>query len=187
MLWLKETSTYPQLNSQDRQQRLKGAMVSALRGRAALGAEATAQGKHVRWSSTVTCTGGAVWGRPRCSGSIWETWERRDSAVGRSEKAEMVSHEVLVMVVGQDFGDIPVSGGQGLKYVGARVGLEGNGTFRPEDAATPRDCRTHRRRGHGDVEELPSATLGDGSGEEELVSLPGEERRFVLRRRKTAA
>lgn len=38
MLWLKETSTYPQLNSQDRQQRLKGAMVSALRDRAALGA-----------------------------------------------------------------------------------------------------------------------------------------------------
>lgn len=49
---------------------------------------------------------------------------RQTGALGCSEKAEMVSHEVLFVVVGQDFGDIPVSGGQGLKYVGAGVGLE---------------------------------------------------------------
>lgn len=33
-------------------------------------------------------------------------------------------HEVLFLVVGQDSGDIPVSRGQGLEDVRARVGLE---------------------------------------------------------------
>lgn len=37
------------------------------------------------------------------------------------------------------------------------------------------------------MEELPSPTLRDGSGEEEPVSISGEERRFVLRRQETAA
>lgn len=41
-----------------------------------------------------------------------------------STNPESVLHEVLFMIVGQDFGDIPVSRGQGLKDVRARVGLE---------------------------------------------------------------
>lgn len=44
MPWLKDTSTYPQSNSQDRQQRLKGAMVSALWVHAALGVVAGGNG-----------------------------------------------------------------------------------------------------------------------------------------------
>lgn len=45
----------------------------------------------------------------------------------------------------------------------------------------------YQKGGHGDVEELSSPTLRDGSGEEKLVSIFGEERRFVLPRHKTAA
>lgn len=82
MSWLKDTSTYPQLNSQDRQQRLNGAMVSALRDHAALGVVVGGNGTAEAFSrrSALTCTGGGVWGRPPCSGSIWKTSERRDSA-----------------------------------------------------------------------------------------------------------
>lgn len=43
-----------------------------------------------------------------------------------AQKHQKVLHEVLVMIVGQDSGDVPVSRGQGLKYVGARVRLEEN-------------------------------------------------------------
>lgn len=49
---------------------------------------------------------------------------RQRGALSCSEAREKVSHEVLFVVVGQDFGDVPVSGGQGLKYVHAAVGLE---------------------------------------------------------------
>lgn len=45
----------------------------------------------------------------------------------------------------------------------------------------------YQKGGHGDVEELSSPALRDGSGEEKLVSIFGEERRFILRRQKTAA
>lgn len=41
---------------------------------------------------------------------------------------------------------------------------------------------TYQRCGHGDVEKLSSATLRDRSGEEELVSIFGKERRLVLKR-----
>lgn len=40
----------------------------------------------------------------------------------------------------------------------------------------------HLGSGHGYVEELPSASLWNGSGEEELVSVSGEQRGFVLQR-----
>lgn len=46
---------------------------------------------------------------------------------------------------------------------------------------------SYQRRGHGDVEELPSAALRDGPGEEKLVPLVGEERSFVLRGWRAAA
>lgn len=42
------------------------------------------------------------------------------------KNAENVLHEVLVMVVGQDSGDVPVPRGQGLEDVRAGVGLEGH-------------------------------------------------------------
>lgn len=42
----------------------------------------------------------------------------------------------------------------------------------------------YHRGGHGDVEKLPSPTLRDCSGEEKLVSILVEERRFILRRQK---
>lgn len=42
----------------------------------------------------------------------------------------------------------------------------------------------HHGGGHGDVEKLSSATLRNCSGEEELVSVLGEERRFVLQGRR---
>lgn len=46
----------------------------------------------------------------------------------------------------------------------------------------------YHRGGHGDVEKLSSPTLRDGSDEEKLVAVSGEERRFILQReRETAA
>lgn len=42
----------------------------------------------------------------------------------------------------------------------------------------------HHGGGHGNVEKLSSATLRNRSCEEELVSVLGEERRFVLQRRR---
>lgn len=102
------------------------------------------------------------------------------------QKHEDVLHEVPLMIIGQDAGDIPVSGGQGLKYVCARVRLEKNVTFN----TTTKDFNkiliqdisevVYHRRGHGDVEKLSSPTLRDCSGEEKLVPVLGEERWFIL-------
>lgn len=43
-----------------------------------------------------------------------------------ARKHQGVLHEVPLVIVGQDAGDVPVSGGQGLEYVCASVRLEGN-------------------------------------------------------------
>jgi len=111
-------------------------------------------------------------------------------------------HEVPVVVVGQDGGDVPVPGGQGLQDVGAGVGLRNTGEKTSHE--TPpgrmqcvcvcvcvcvgwRDWPIERRYlggGHGYVEELPAAALRDGSGQEELESVVGEKWSFVLEEKK---
>lgn len=90
------------------------------------------------------------------------------------------------MIVGQDAGDVPVSGGQRLKDVCARVRLEDsegplNTLYQTFNTDIIRVFHYHSG-GHRDVEELSSPTLRDCSGEEEFVSVVGEERSFILQR-----
>lgn len=99
-----------------------------------------------------TCTSAVAWGRPPCSGSICKASEHYRQTTGTDpafcwwtkEKCPNVLHEVPFAVVGQNPGDVPVSRGQGLKYVRAGVGLGGQqkarehpGQTRPADAVRP--------------------------------------------------
>lgn len=80
-------------------------------------------------SKNSTCTSVGAWGRPLCLKSICKTSERHRQSHKQPVSAvsgkvhENVSHEVPPVAVGQDFGDIPVPGGQRLQDVCARVRL----------------------------------------------------------------
>lgn len=78
-------------------------------------------------SQTSTCTGVAAWGRPPCLKSICKTsnsrCQSREHPAASGIVRENVSHEVPAVIVGQDFGDVPVPGGQRLQDVCARVRL----------------------------------------------------------------
>lgn len=100
-------------------------MVSALQDHAALGAVDNKSSKCGRqWLPVQVPSFGVVLCAQEVSGKHQKVVNLQHRALRCSKKPENVLHEVLFMVVGQDFGDIPVSRGQGLKDVRARVGLE---------------------------------------------------------------
>lgn len=119
--------------------------------------------------------------------NVRETTDPTDM-MGKNRKVNEVLHEVPFMIVGQDAGDVPVSRREGLEDVCARVRLKTTKTTKSLHITESNHKRspvcTHQRGGHGDVEKLSSSALRDRSGEEELVSVLGEERSFVLRKKR---
>lgn len=78
----------------------------------------------------ITCTDVSAWDRPLCSGNIWERQRenrppvsfrmRRNEAPSRTFR---LSHQLAVLVVGQDLRDVPVSRRDGLQSVRAGIRL----------------------------------------------------------------
>lgn len=100
-------------------------MVSALQDQAVLSAvdSKSIQGGCHRLPVQVPPFG-VVLGAQEVSGKQQNVVNVQHSAWRCSKNPENVLHEVLFMAVGQDFGDVPVPRGQGLKDVRARVGLQ---------------------------------------------------------------